>query len=133
VGEEKKEGTPGGRPESYAFYSERSNGPGMLLRVLTTRVPAWVTIVLVAAAAAGFGIVVATRTSVDLGPALNDAREATVSLTICNEIVDRRKINPRAAELAFESGLRQAGVEEPDVAIERIDCGPAVTAPAPAG
>jgi len=49
------------------------------------------------------------------------------------EIVDRRKINPRAAELAFESGLRQAGVEEPDVAIERIDCGPAVTAPAPAG
>ncbi len=123
----------GGRPENCVIDSESNNGPGPLPRVLTTRVPVWVTILLVAAAATGFGIFLATRTSVDLGPALAGAREAKVSLTICNEIVDRRKMNPRAAELAFESGLRKAGVEEPDVDIARIDCGPAVTASAPPG
>jgi len=113
-----------GRPDSYAFDSEGSNGPGMLLRVLTLRVPAWVTIVLVAAAT-GFGIVVATRTSVTwvLRSGMRVRRRSRSRSATRSSTAERS--NPHAAALAFESGLRQAGVKEPDVAIERIDCGPA--------
>jgi len=60
-----------------------------------------------------------------LGPALRDARETKVSLTICNEIIDGRKVNPPRRSVGIRVGLRQAGVKDPDVAIERIDCGPA--------
>lgn len=108
-----------------------SAGPteGLGGRVLRARMPAWLAAVLVLATLITFSVVLLTRDSVDLGPAVDGARDARVSLTICNEIVDRREINPRTAELDFENALKDLGARSADVVIDRVDCGPSATAP----
>lgn len=104
---------------------------GLGRRILRARMPVWVTALLVLATVVTFTVVLLTRDSVDLGPAVDGARDARVSLTICNEIVDRRDINPRTAELDFENALKDLGARNADAVVERVDCGPSATAPQP--
>lgn len=84
--------------------------------------PAWLAVLLVVAVAA-VAVAVFVSRSVSLGRAVDGARDVQASLTICNETVDRRQINPRQAELDFENGLRELGAKEANVRVERIDCG----------
>ncbi len=65
-----------------------------------------------------------SRDSVDLGPGIDGAVDAQLSLTVCNEVVDQRGFNPRTAEIDAERGLRDLGVKQAKVALARIDCGP---------
>ena len=96
--------------------------PGLGRRLLRVRMPAWLAVPLVVAVAA-VAVAVFVSRSVSLGRAVDGARDVQASLTICNETVDRRQINPRQAELDFENGLRELGAKEANVRVERIDCG----------
>ncbi len=100
---------------------------GWLLRA---RMPVWLAVALLMVVAVTFTVVMLTRDEVDLGPAVDGATNARVALTVCNEIVDSREINPRAAELRLERALTDLGARQADVVIDRIDCGPEATAPA---
>ncbi len=91
-------------------------------RLLRLRMPVWLGVLLVVLVAAGAVALFVSR-SVSLGPGVDGAVEVDASLTVCNETVDRRRINPRTAELDFEEGLRELGAKEADVRITRIDCG----------
>ena len=93
-------------------------------RVLRQPVPLW--LVLVGLAVVGVILLtdVLSKASVDLGPALDGAVDAKLSLTVCNEVVDRRQLNPRTAELAVEEGLRGLGVAVAEASLTRVDCGP---------
>ena len=73
-----------------------------------------------------------SRESVDLGPGVDGAVDAQLSLTVCNEVVDQRGFNPRTAEIDAERGLRDLGVKQVKVALARIDCGPDTPATEPA-
>ena len=117
-----------GPPEDGGRTGAPGGGVG---RVLRARMPVWLAALLVLVTAIAFTIALVTRDTVDLGPAIDGATDARVSLTICNEIVDERDINPRAAELQFAEALRDLGARNVDVVIDRIDCGPSVTAPEP--
>ncbi len=93
-------------------------------RVLTFRVPLWVVLVMLFVVAGLLLALVLSRDELDLGEGVDGAVEASVSLTLCNETVDRRGINPRTAELDFQEGLKDAGAKEASVTVTRIDCGP---------
>lgn len=101
----------------------RPASPTLGRRLLRLRMPVWLGLVLLVMVAAGAVALFASR-CVRLGPGVDGAVKADASLTVCNETVDRRKINPRAAELDFEEGLRELGAKAADVRITRIDCGP---------
>lgn len=96
--------------------------PGLGRRLLRIRVPAWLAVLLVVGVAVAAAALFVSR-SVSLGRAVDGARDVQASLTICNETVDRRDINPRQAELDFENGLRELGAKEAKVRVDRIDCG----------
>jgi hypothetical protein len=125
-----------GPERSTADGDRRTEPPGTgggPARVLTARVPLWALLLVVVVAVAVLAVVVATRSSVDLGAAVDGARNVQVSMTICNEIVDAREVNPREAELDFEAGLKSRGAREANVTVDRIDCGPETTVGGPAG
>ncbi len=120
----------GGGEQESAFAGPTA-WDGLGRRILRARMPVWLAALLVLGTVITFSVVLLTRDSVDLGPAVDGARDARVSLTICNEIVDRREINPRTAELDFENALNDLGARNTDVVIDRVDCGPSATAPQP--
>ena len=103
--------------------------PGMGRRVMSVRVPLWSALAMVIVVAGLFAVMLFSRDSVDLGEAVDGATEASVTLTICNETVDRRGINPRDAELEFQQGLEDLGANQADVKVNRIDCGADTDAP----
>ena len=70
-----------------------------------------------------FVVVLLSQEEVELGRGVDGAVDASVSLTICNETVDRRRINPRTAELELQEGLQEAGVRQANVRVTRVDCG----------
>ncbi len=98
-------------------------GDGIGRWLLSLRVPAWLALAVAVLVAALFTLLLVSEERVDLGSAVDGAVEASVSLTICNETVDRRQMNPRVAELAFEEGLEDLGVKQANVVVMRIDCG----------
>ena len=98
--------------------------PGTARRMLTHRIPVWSALVLSALIAGSFLVLLLARDPVDLGRAVDDAVEASVSITVCNETVDRRDMNPRTAELDLQEGLEDAGIKQADVTVTRVDCGP---------
>lgn len=105
-------------------HRQRQHGPrNVALRLLRLRMPVWLGILLVVLVAAG-ALALFISESVSLGSGVDGAVEVNTSLTVCNETVDRRRINPRAAELDFEEGLRELGAKAADVRITRVDCGP---------
>lgn len=120
--EDRGRSVPGAGPRAESPLAD--GGPA---RALTVRVPLWVLLVVLAVAAAVAAVVVATRPSVELGDAVDGARNVQVSVTICNQIVDARGINPREAELDFEAGLKDLGAQKVDVVVDRVDCGPETT------
>ena len=95
---------------------------GLGRRLLRIRMPVWLALLLVVAVAAAAAAVFVSR-SVNLGRAVDGAMDVQASVTICNETVDRRDINPRQAELDFENGLRELGAEAAKLRVDRIDCG----------
>ncbi len=99
-------------------------GRGIAGRVLTFRLPLWLVLAMLCAVAAVFLVVLLSQDEVELGPGVDGAVDASVSLTLCNETVDRRGINPRAAELELQEGLQEAGAKQVSVKVNRIDCGP---------
>jgi hypothetical protein len=105
---------PKGRPQALLIIG----------RILRQRVPLWLVLVgaVVVVIVLLTDLLAADR--VDLGPAVDGAVNAELSLTVCNEVVDRRQFNPRTAELAAEDGLLGLGVEQVKVALARVDCGP---------
>jgi hypothetical protein len=98
--------------------------PAIGRRLLTLRVPVWSALAVLGLAGLVVAALLFARDPVDLGPAVDGAVEASVSLTICNETVDRRHINPRTAELDLEKGLEALGVRQAEATLTRIDCGP---------
>ncbi len=118
-GEHHSDTTTGRRRRQRGSPESRSLGRRLLLR----RMPVWLGILLVVLVAAGaFALFVST--SVSLGPAVDGAVDVNASLTVCNETVDRRGVNPRTAELDFEEGLKELGAKAADARITRVDCGP---------
>lgn len=99
-------------------------GPGVARRVLGFRIPLWSALVAVGVVLAAFTVLLLARPRVDLGRAIDGAVGAEVALTICNETVDRRGINPRTAELDFQEGLEELGARDVKVTVTRMDCGP---------
>lgn len=97
---------------------------GLGRKVLGARVPVLSALAALVLVAVLFTVVLLTREDVDLGGAVDGAVEASVTLTICNETVDRRGINPRTAELDFQEGLEDLGVRNANVTVNRINCGP---------
>ncbi len=93
-------------------------------RVLTFRLPLWLVLVALFVVAGLFLLMLLSQDEVDLGPGVDGAVEASVSLTLCNETVDRRGINPRTAELELQEGLEDAGAKQVSVEVNRVDCGP---------
>ncbi len=112
----------GGRNEREG--SQRSPAAGAARRVLTLRLPLWSVLVMLLVVTGLFLALLLSQDEVELGEGVDGAVEASVSLTLCNETVDRRGINPRTAELDLQEGLRDAGVQEASVTVNRIDCGP---------
>lgn len=101
---------------------------GALTRVARFRLPLWVTLVVVVAVVVVFSLLLRRSDSVDLGPAVPGARQVYLDLTICNETVDARGINPRQAEKDLQALFeKQQHVADAKVRIERIDCGPSTT------
>lgn len=96
---------------------------GAARRVFTFRVPVWLVLVMLFVVTGLFLALLFSQDEVDLGQGVDGAVEASVSLTLCNETVDRRGINPRTAELDMQEGLREAGVKEASVTVTRIECG----------
>lgn len=97
---------------------------GSTRRLLTTRIPVWATlaIVVVVGGILGAMLVVQAQSSVRLGPAAGAAQQVDASMVLCNEDVDRLRLNPRASELDLEDVFRQAGAAAVDVTVKRIDC-----------
>ncbi len=106
-----------------AHHRPRQRPHGLGRRLLRLRMPVWLGLLLIVMVAAGAVALFVSR-SVSLGPGVDGAVEVDASLTVCNETVDRRNINPRTAELDFEEGLRELGAKAADARITRIDCGP---------
>lgn len=98
-------------------------------RLLSARVPLWTLLFAVAVVVVALGVVVVMQrlNATSLGPAVAGAQNVEVRLVICNAEVDRREINPRAAELNLQDTLTDHGADRAQVRIERIDC------PTPAG
>lgn len=96
----------------------------MARRLLTLQIPLSYVLLVAALVGAVFVVVLVAREPVDLGRAVDDAVEASVSLSVCNETVDRREINPRTAELDLQEGLEDLGVKQAKVTLTRLDCGP---------
>lgn len=115
-------GEQGGRKEQDG--SQRSSAARAARRMLTVRLPLWSVLVMLFVVAGLFLALLLSQDEVDLGPGVDGAVEASVSLTLCNETVDRRGINPRTAELDLQEGLRDAGAKEASVTVNRVDCGP---------
>jgi hypothetical protein len=100
------------------------SGASTLARIARFSVPLWAVLATVVALLVLFAVVWFQRDTTQLGPAVRDAESITVEMTICNETVDDRGINPRAAELELEKLFENdEGVGEAKVSIERRDCG----------
>ncbi len=112
---------PGTKAKASAFVG----------RLLKIRIP--LSLVLVGLVLIGAFLLASllSRDPVDLGPSIDGAVDAQLSLTVCNEVVDQRGFNPRTAELDAESGLRDLGVKQAKVVLARIDCGPDAPAAEP--
>ena len=98
---------------------ERSDKQNPFTRV---RVPLWATMAIAAGVMLLFLFLLAGRSTVDVGPAVNGAENVDVAITICNHIVDERRINPRQAELDFEKALKDLGAKRSKATVSRLDC-----------
>lgn len=90
--------------EPWRDPSARPTGHGR--RLLTLKIPLAYVLLVAALVGAVFVVVLVAREPVDLGRAVDDAVEAAVWLTVCNETVDRREINPRTAELDLQKAWK---------------------------
>lgn len=99
-------------------------GPSLPRRVLTSRTPVWVVLVVTATAVVSFGVllIIQAQSDIEIGPAVGAAREVNVRMTLCNADVDRLGLNPRTSELDLEELLLGEGAQRVDVIVERIDC-----------
>lgn len=114
-------------PRSHAGATEglrETTSPGVGRRLLALRIPVWTALALLGLVGVLVGALLLSRDPVDLGPAVDGATEASISVTVCNETVDRRHINPRTAELDLEKGLEALGVQQAQATLTRIDCKP---------
>jgi xanthosine utilization system XapX-like protein len=120
------QGAPGppGNAGATEGFPETASPAAVVLRLLALRIPVWLALAVVGLVGVFVAGLLLVRDPVDLGPAVDGATEASISLTVCNETVDRRHINPRTAELDLEEGLEELGVQQAEAMLTRIDCGP---------
>src|SRR2546421_2403793 len=90
--------------------------------LVRVRTPLWLTLALVLAVAVIFLFLLAGKSSVSVGPAVKGAQNVDVTVTICNEVIDQNKVDPRRAELDFEKALTNLGAERAHVRVTRLDC-----------
>lgn len=105
------EGRQEGQRDGGGNATTRHGPAHLLTALLQRRLPLWATLLLLVAVAVVFGALLVSRQSVDLGPAVDGATRADVSLTICNEIVDsaRSTLAPRSSSSKKHSGTSGRG------------------------
>jgi hypothetical protein len=97
-----------------------------LKRVLTRRLPAWVTFAAVIAVTAVLGgmLVMQQLGALRLDPAVGAAEQIEMRIELCNAEVDRLDINPRESERDLEETFTDEGAAEARVRVDRRDCPP---------
>jgi preprotein translocase subunit SecF len=113
-------------PEDDALRPLVAPRPNVLVRV---RVPLWLVLAVVVALIVVALILIAGKSSVNLGQGVDGASKVEVTITLCNQTVDTRKVDVRKAELDFEQALRNLGAKEATVRIDRPEPCPTTTVP----